>query len=132
MQDPKISKVIQSEIVKIKHAIAQVEIKRDSILICFEIFGGGDETDKQTKLHHMHIQLVPIPVTLQDTIEDDFKNEAQRQGMVVLESLPIGKFEPFCRFEIVGKEPIVVSIPQSTNGIYVPFNIQIARYFCIH
>jgi hypothetical protein len=42
--------------------------------------------------------------------------------------LPEEKFHAFCRFEIVGKETVVVAPPPPTRGLSVPFNIHIARH----
>jgi hypothetical protein len=62
MDDPNISTVLQTEISKIKKAVAEIEIKRDRLLVAFEIFGGGDEFEKQTRMHHMHIQVIFVDV----------------------------------------------------------------------
>jgi hypothetical protein len=57
LQDENVSKLLQVEIEKIKNQVATVEIKRDRVLVAFEVFGGGDEFERQTRLHHMHVQV---------------------------------------------------------------------------
>jgi hypothetical protein len=67
-------------------------------------------------------------VDLEEKVLEEFKEEAIKEGLVLVESLPETKFHAFCRFQVVGREPIIVAPPPPSNGIQVPFNIQIARH----
>ena len=74
------------------------------------------------------MKLVPIESDLEDLIESQFKEEVKHQGFVELESLPESPYWPYCKLWIHGRKPIIIAPPQSSNGISIPFNIQIARY----
>jgi hypothetical protein len=71
--------------------------------------------------------LVPIHIDLEETVIKEFREEAEREGLVSIERLPEPKFHAFCRLEVVGQEPVIYAPPPPKNGITVPFNIQIAR-----
>ena len=49
---------IMDEIRSIEDKATKLFEKDDFCLVSFEIFGGGDVTDKSIKLHHMHIQVI--------------------------------------------------------------------------
>lgn len=127
-EDTKIAIGIQNEISKINEEVAICEGKRGNVVVWFELYGGGEQTDFRTRLHHMHIQLVPIDESLEDVIMEMFENEAVYEGLEIRDTLPDDPFWPFCRFGIVKGKSLICSPPASKDGITVPFNIQIARY----
>ena len=72
--------------------------------------------------------MVPIDEQLQDLVYSHFRNEVKEQGFVELGELPESPFWPYCKLWIHGQEPIIIAPREPTNGVQIPFNIQIARY----
>jgi hypothetical protein len=80
MEDKTISPVLQSEINKIKSAVANAELKNDNVVVAYEVFGGGDELELATRLHHMHIQVETIHVACTSTRGFRRKGAGRVQG----------------------------------------------------
>ncbi|KAJ2991586.1 hypothetical protein HDV02_003681 [Globomyces sp. JEL0801] len=121
-------KSIQEEISKIKTEVESVFRKKGQCVVFFEVFGGGDQNSPNTRVHHMHIQMVPIPEELEEMVEDAFKTEAENEGLIAQEALPESSFWPFIRVHLFGRTPIVFTPPEPTDGVLIPFNLQMARF----
>ncbi|KAJ3151650.1 hypothetical protein HDU86_006069 [Geranomyces michiganensis] len=80
-------KAIQ-EMDKIKAHLFDVYSARNEVMVCFEMFGGGTVESLAQALHHMHLQLVPLPAAQLSEIEPAFMEEAKLEG---LELVPEGR-----------------------------------------
>ncbi|KAJ3270312.1 hypothetical protein HDV01_000377 [Terramyces sp. JEL0728] len=104
---------IESEIKMIEAKVQEIEGKKDNVLVKFEVYGGHS-------MHHLHINLVPIPDALQDLLYPTIKQEAEQEGLRVLDEIPEG---PFLKMSLVGQESIIIGAAEG-----VPFNNNIGRY----
>ncbi|KAJ3317194.1 hypothetical protein HDV06_001942 [Boothiomyces sp. JEL0866] len=104
---------IESEIQMIESKVQEIEEKRQNVVVKFEVYGGHN-------MHHLHVNLVPIPDALQDLLYPTLKQEAEQEGLRILDEIPEG---PFLKMSLLGQDPIIIG---SAEG--VPFNSNIGRY----
>ena len=48
---------IQKDLKRVEDLVAKMEYDKGNSLVCFEVFIGGDQTDKNVRLHHLHFQV---------------------------------------------------------------------------
>ncbi|KAJ3164419.1 hypothetical protein HDU88_005296 [Geranomyces variabilis] len=90
------------EMDKIKAHLFDVYRAREEVMVCFEMFGGGTVESLAQALHHMHLQVVPLPAALLPEIEPAFMEEAKLEGLELVPEgqLPEAVTDMYCRVEI--------------------------------
>ena len=115
------------EVSKIEKQFDSYERKIGKCVISFESYGGSEANSN--RIHHMHVQLVPIPIEAEINVEDDLKKEALNEGLEFSESFPSSPNSPFIKIGLVGKKSLYISPPKDSNGMSIPFNLTFGRYF---
>jgi hypothetical protein len=87
-------------------------------IICFETYGGFDGK----KYRHMHIQVVPIPDTIEQNVESSFIAEAEKNGLI-LSDYPTDFHEAYIRVELVNGNTLIFT----KKDPEVRFNFQLGR-----
>lgn len=106
---------IQDEITSVIAKIDQMERTRDSFLVCFEVFAGPGPRNAN-RLQHLHIQLVPLPIELEEEVYPAFINFA-KSGLEQRIGLPESPNVPFLRVHIVGRDPLVFTLREGRRGM---------------
>ena len=57
-EDKKSAVGIQRDLKKIEDRVAKLEHEKGNIIVCFEVFIGGDQTDKNVRMHHLHFHVM--------------------------------------------------------------------------
>ncbi|KAJ3373720.1 hypothetical protein HDU91_006049 [Kappamyces sp. JEL0680] len=121
-------KSITSEMDAIYSKVNQVQMEQGNYVVGFEVFGGGDPSNPQVRLSHMHFNLVPIDESLQDLAIEKFKAAAEEQGLVQADTLPASIAWPYIRLKFHGQaQDMIFTPPPPNGGPLVPFNLQFAR-----
>ncbi|KAJ3303030.1 hypothetical protein HDV03_004254 [Kappamyces sp. JEL0829] len=108
--------------------VNQVQMEQGNYVVGFEVFGGGDPSNPQVRLSHMHFNLVPIDESLQDLAIEKFKAAAEEQGLVQADTLPASIAWPYIRLKFHGQaQDMIFTPPPPNGGPLVPFNLQFAR-----
>jgi len=104
------------------------QMENGNYLVRFEVFGGGDPSQQNVRLHHMHVNLVPIPADSVEKIHEGLKNRAVEAGLEISNQLPANTFWPFFRIKVHDKEELIISPPkQKADNALVPFDINLVR-----
>lgn len=99
-------------------------------MVQFEIYGGGDPSNPAVRLHHLHVNMIPLPISLKPTLVQEFDRQASHQGLVKIPDVPGNVSWPFVRIKVDPQQDwITYSPPVPKPGApAIPFNINFARF----
>eukprot|EP00842_Homolaphlyctis_polyrhiza_P002141 jgi/Hompol1/2928/HPOL_001491-RA len=96
------------ELVQVQDAARKMEAERGNCVVGFEVYAGGDGgSSANEQLHHLHLQLVPIPLELEHMVENAFKQEADRQGLELVDDMPESATTPYVRISLSDHRVVV-------------------------
>ncbi|KAH9276476.1 hypothetical protein BASA83_001175 [Batrachochytrium salamandrivorans] len=114
----------------VQSRISDIESARDHSIVVFEIFGGENPGFPTQRLHHLHLQVVPVPNNQLEVIEDAFAKEASAQCLNCSDVLPENVTLPYMRVELPSGKVLVLSpnaervaewkAAQRTPGVRMP------------
>ncbi|KAI9102509.1 CwfJ C-terminus 1-domain-containing protein-like protein [Phlyctochytrium arcticum] len=103
------------EMNRMKTEIRDAFAKKDSIMVCFEIFSGSDGGERD-RLQHMHVQVVSLPAELVTEVEREFLDAAEKAGLEVVDENVMDQAsmdDPFIRLDLPISEDY--SLPLKTT-----------------
>ncbi|KAJ3406521.1 hypothetical protein HDV05_005964 [Chytridiales sp. JEL 0842] len=119
-----------TEIQKMKDKIKKAYAERDEGALMFEVYSGSQSHEAMNGVQHMHIHVVPIPLTSASEIPLAFERAAESDHleMTVNGQLPQDPEAPYIRVEhLDGSVQVYTQKPVFENGQPVFFNVQIGR-----
>ncbi|KAI8828166.1 CwfJ C-terminus 1-domain-containing protein-like protein [Chytriomyces cf. hyalinus JEL632] len=101
-----------------------VEEQTGDVAVFFEVYPGGSG-----RMHHMHVQAVPIPAAMQYKIRDLFLQAATRDSLVAMPegAIPADPSTPYVRIELPDKGQVLVLTLPVNGDPRTYFNQQFAR-----
>ncbi|KAL2914960.1 hypothetical protein HK105_205503 [Polyrhizophydium stewartii] len=98
-----------AELARVLDRIRDKEREQGHCLVAFEVFAGGDMSDPNERLYHLHVQVVPIPVAAEHRVRESFVAEAEQQGLDCLDELPESPKVPYMRVHLPDKSILVLA-----------------------
>ncbi|KAI8926861.1 CwfJ C-terminus 1-domain-containing protein-like protein, partial [Entophlyctis helioformis] len=96
-----------AEMMRVRSVVCDAQRESGHVIVTFEVFAGGDSANPHEKLHHLHVQLVPLPADMEGDIEAAFVHEAETQGLDLVDELPEAVYMPYLRVQLPNDKVLV-------------------------
>ncbi|EGF77518.1 hypothetical protein BATDEDRAFT_91726 [Batrachochytrium dendrobatidis JAM81] len=99
-----------NEMNQVQRRIREIETTAQNDVVVFEVYTGKNiENPAHQRLHHLHLQVVPVPKGKTHEIEAAFKKEAEKQQLECLNEVPKDDSVPYLKVELENGKTLVFS-----------------------